>query len=130
MPRNAVRHLPHGFVEKRTPDGRNYWINYRPSFPSWLPPSDILCASPKFPAGGETDSIGTDDVKNSLATESIVLPKGVERHYTPSGPAYYIDMRPRASWIDPRTVDFTIDRERLDYANTCNLLITEGEPLG
>lgn len=130
MPLKAARLLPHGFVEKRTPDGRSYWIDYRPSPPSWLLPSDVSCVSPKPSVRGELDSISTGDIKTSPVVENIALPKGVEKHHTPSGPAYYVDTRPRVSWIDPRTVDFNIDRERLDYVNTCSLLLTDAEPSG
>ncbi|KAG8734451.1 hypothetical protein FRC11_009980 [Ceratobasidium sp. 423] len=69
------------------------------------------------------------DTKISCAQEGLQLPKGVEKHYTPSGSVYYIDSRPRVSWVDPRTVNFTIEAEREEYARTSTLLFTGGEYL-
>ncbi|KAG9081343.1 hypothetical protein FS749_007732, partial [Ceratobasidium sp. UAMH 11750] len=75
----------------------------------------------------ENDNDSAADVKTSIAAKDIKLPKGVQRHYTPSGSVYYVDARPRASWTDPKTVDFTIDRERDAYARTCEILFSDGE---
>ncbi|CAE6431909.1 hypothetical protein BN14_00029 [Rhizoctonia solani AG-1 IB] len=121
------RYLPHGFQEKTTPDGRTYWLSFRPLPPSWLPPVDVRADHPKlFP---DDDCESAEDINAPFALEHIQLPKGVERHYTPSGSVYYVDSRPRASWIDPRTVDFTIDTEREDYARNSTILFTGGEYL-
>jgi hypothetical protein len=127
-PRIPHRYLPHGFEEKRTPDGRTYWIDYRPLPPSWLPPADVAADFPKIYL--ESDSDTAADVKTSFATESIKLPKGVQKHYTPSGSVYYVDSRPRATWTDPRTVDFNIDRERESFASSCEVIFAKGEFLG
>ncbi|QRV86721.1 HlyD domain-containing protein [Ceratobasidium sp. AG-Ba] len=124
-PRQPRRYLPHGFEEKRTPDGRTYWINYRPLPPSWLPPADVMADFPNLYVAEDADSAA--DVKTSGSFKEIILPKGVQRHYTPSGTVYYVDARPRASWVDPRTVDFSIDKERDTYAQTCEVLFTHGE---
>ncbi|CAE6503141.1 unnamed protein product [Rhizoctonia solani] len=115
------RYLPHGFQEKTTPDGHTYWISFRPLPPSWLPPADVCADNP------EDDCESMSDVKGPFSQEEIRLPKGVEKHYTPSGSVYYVDSRPRASWVDPRTVDFTIDTEREEYVQNSTLLFTEGE---
>ncbi|KAL5636168.1 hypothetical protein ACGC1H_004849 [Rhizoctonia solani] len=119
------RYLPHGFQEKTTPDGRTYWISFRPLPPSWLPPADVCADNPKLFLKDDFESIS--DIKESLSQEEIRLPKGVEKHYTPSGSVYYVDSRPRASWVDPRTVDFTIDSEREEYVQNSTLVFTGGE---
>ncbi|KAG8760783.1 hypothetical protein FRC12_009505, partial [Ceratobasidium sp. 428] len=124
-PRPPRRYLPHGFEEKRTPDGRTYWIDYRPLPPAWLPPADVANDFPKIYMENDTDSAA--DVKTSFATKELKLPKGVQKHYTPSGSVYYVDARPRASWTDPRSVDFTIERERDAYTEACEVLFTDGE---
>ncbi|CAE6434095.1 unnamed protein product [Rhizoctonia solani] len=121
------RYLPHGFQEKTTPDGRTYWISFRPLPPSWLPPADVCADNPKLFPEGDYESVS--DIKVPFAPEDIRLPKGVERHYTPSGSVYYVDSRPRASWADPRTVDFTIDTEREDYTRNSTILFTGGDYL-
>ncbi|KAG9102974.1 hypothetical protein FRC06_000623 [Ceratobasidium sp. 370] len=125
--RQPRRYLPHGFEEKRTPDGRSYWINYYPLPPSWLPPADVAAEFPNLYMENDGDSAA--DVRTSIATKDIKLPKGVQRHYTPSGSVYYVDTRPRASWTDPRTVDFSIDRERDAYTRTCEILFSNAEIL-
>ncbi|CAE7059296.1 unnamed protein product [Rhizoctonia solani] len=126
MPPKPRRYLPHGFQEKITPDGRNYWISFRPLAPSWLPPADVRADNQTlFPEDG-CESV--TDIK--LAPGDIQLPKGVEKHHTPSGSVYYVDSRPRASWVDPRTVDFAIDTERDEYLQNSTLLSTEGEYAG
>ncbi|KAG8738734.1 hypothetical protein FRC10_006569 [Ceratobasidium sp. 414] len=127
-PRQVRRYLPHGFEEKRTPDGRSYWINYYPLPPSWLPPADVAADFPNLYM--ENDNESAADVKTPVTAKDIKLPKGVQRHYTPSGSVYYVDARPRASWTDPRTVDFNIDKERDAYAKTCEILFSDGEFLG
>ncbi|CAE6459333.1 unnamed protein product [Rhizoctonia solani] len=121
------RFLPHGFQEKTTPDGRTYWINFRPLPPSWVPPADVCAENPTLLPKGDSESIS--DIKEPLAPEDIRLPKGVEKHHTPSGSVYYVDSRPRTSWVDPRTVDFNIDREREEYIQNSTLLLTGGELL-
>ncbi|CAE6367453.1 unnamed protein product [Rhizoctonia solani] len=121
------RYLPHGFQEKATPDGRTYWIDFRPLPPSWLAPADVRANNPDL--FSEDDCKSVSDIKTPLALENVRLPKGVERHYTPSGSVYYVDSRPRASWVDPRTVDFNIDTEREEYAQNSTMLFTGGEYL-
>ncbi|CUA72215.1 hypothetical protein RSOLAG22IIIB_00878 [Rhizoctonia solani] len=116
------RYLPHGFQEKTTPDGRTYWISFRPLPPSWLPPADVRADHPNmFP---EQDCESVSDTKEPSVHEEIRLPKGVEKHYTPSGSVYYVDSRPRASWVDPRTVDFTIESEREEFVQKSRLIFT------
>ncbi|KDQ17880.1 hypothetical protein BOTBODRAFT_52716 [Botryobasidium botryosum FD-172 SS1] len=72
----AQTHLPHGVEEKETPDGKRYWIDYRPSKPSW------------------------DDPR---ASSGDPLPPGVERYITPDGVPYFVNRSPRVTWMDPRS---------------------------
>ncbi|KAJ1310463.1 hypothetical protein OPQ81_007196 [Rhizoctonia solani] len=90
---------------------------------------DVLTGSvsDRFPPRDDYESIS--DTKVSFAPEDIQLPKGVEKHYTPSGSVYYVDSRPRVSWVDPRTIDFTIETERDEYFQNSALLFTGGEYL-
>lgn len=117
------RQLPHGFQEKTTPDGRTYWIDFRPQPPSWLPPADVRADNPM-------NYLESHSYKSSTESSDIHLPKGVTKHYTPSGSVYYVDSRPRACWVDPRTVDFAIDAEREGYTQNSEVLFTGGEILG
>ncbi|KAB5595260.1 hypothetical protein CTheo_1338 [Ceratobasidium theobromae] len=116
------RQLPHGFQEKTTPDGRTYWIDFRPQPPSWLPPADVRADNPM-------NYLESHSYKSSTESSDIHLPKGVTKHYTPSGSVYYVDSRPRACWVDPRTVDFAIDAEREGYTQNSEVLFTGGEIL-
>ncbi|KAF8758859.1 hypothetical protein RHS01_03071, partial [Rhizoctonia solani] len=102
------RYLPHGFQEKATPMAVHIGLTSDHSL--------ILAGTRRY-------------IKTPLALENVRLPKGVERHYTPSGSVYYVDSRPRASWVDPRTVDFNIDTEREEYAQNSTMLFTGGEYL-
>ncbi|KAG8990802.1 hypothetical protein FRB90_001605 [Tulasnella sp. 427] len=78
-PTDVVGHL----VECRTdPDGKEYWIDYRPSPPTWQDPR----ADPLDP-----------------------MPPGIQIHCTPDDTKYYIDTRPKLSWTRPANVDSTTE---------------------
>ncbi|KAG8877046.1 hypothetical protein FRB97_003760 [Tulasnella sp. 331] len=63
-------------VESRVdPDGRVFWIDYRPLPASW------------------------DDPRSNL---NEALPDGVHSHVTPDGRPFFLDGRPRLSWTKPR----------------------------
>lgn len=73
-------------IERRTdPDGKEYWIDYRPSPPSWEDPR----ADPLDP-----------------------MPAGVQVHCTPDNRTYYVDTRPKLSWTKPEGADFTGEGDR------------------
>ena len=87
------RSLPPGWVERRTKNGRLYYVDHNTRSTTWTRPSSESNHDVDHQAqGGETNTAGLGS-----------LPPGWEERRTPDGEPYYVDHNTRStSWLDPR----------------------------
>ena len=99
--------LPPGWVERRTKDGRLYYVDHNTRSTTWTRPSSESNHDADHQAhGGETNTAGLGS-----------LPSGWEERRTPDGELYYVDHNTRSTtWLDPRPANTrTKEREDTEY---------------
>ncbi|KAJ3937091.1 MAG: hypothetical protein NXY57DRAFT_982535 [Lentinula lateritia] len=83
-------HLPLGWEERRTPEGRPYFVDHTTRTTTWVDPRRTLNQSTVAPATNVNSNLGP-------------LPSGWEMRLTSTGRVYFVDHNTRTtSWDDPR----------------------------
>lgn len=99
--------LPLGWEERRTPEGRPYFVDHHTRTTTWTDPRRIQAQQPA--------AIPRPQINNNLGP----LPSGWEMRLTSTGRVYFVDHNTRTtSWDDPRlptNVDDNAPQYKRDY---------------
>ncbi|KAJ7644179.1 hypothetical protein FB45DRAFT_897156 [Roridomyces roridus] len=98
--------LPLGWEERRTPEGRPYFVDHQTRTTTWVDPRRAGVPSPTVPATVANTNLGP-------------LPSGWEMRLTSTGRVYFVDHNTKTTaWDDPRVptnVDDNAPQYKRDY---------------
>ncbi|KAL0961110.1 hypothetical protein HGRIS_006087 [Hohenbuehelia grisea] len=111
--------LPLGWEERRTPEGRPYFVDHHTRTTTWADPRRRQVAPPPSAAANNGVAM-TAQAQNAVSNPNLgPLPSGWEMRLTSTGRIYFVDHNTRTTtWDDPRlpsNVDDNAPQYKRDY---------------